>query len=121
MPDTPAVHHTYNSTAEAETWAQALGVRVYYDARLDLANLANELLWQLNERALLLPDEIRVDAERFRALGWRSIQSPASTNRGRIAINPAADYWRDPIRNVLKTTSPGKVLVVRQPYSPVDS
>ena len=102
MPDTPAVHHTYHSIEEAEAWAQALGVGVRYDARLDLANLANELLWQLNQRALPLPDTIRVDAEPFRALGRRSAQSPALTNKTRISINPAADYWLDPVAGVVE-------------------
>ncbi len=119
MPDAPPVHHTYNSIAEAHAWAQALGVRAYYNARLDLANLANELLWQLNEQALSLPDEMRVDAERFRALGWRGIQSPALAIKARIVINPAADYWRDPVRNVAKQRHPAKFWSSDSPIHPL--
>ena len=98
MPDAPPIHHTYNSIEEAEAWARTLGVSVRYDARLDLANLANELLWQLNQRALPLPDEIQVAVKVFQPLGAMGIQSPASTNRGRISINPDALFWRSPIK-----------------------
>ncbi len=98
MPDAPEVHHIYRSLTEAATWAQSLGVSVHYDARLDLANLANELLWQLETHSLALPDEIQIDPTLFKALGRMGIQSPASANKGRITINPDAFYWRDPIK-----------------------
>ena len=102
MPDLPQVHHTYHSLQEAETWAQSLGVIADYDARLDLANLANELLWQLNQRSLPLPDEIRVDALLFRSLDGIGAQSPASANKTRMNINPLSPYWINPVRSAAK-------------------
>ena len=102
MPDAPQVHYTYNSLEEAEVWARSLGVLVDYEARLDLANYANELLWRLNIRSLPLPDEIRVDATVFSSLGALAIQAAASTKQGRISINPFGFFWRDPLNTAVQ-------------------
>ena len=102
MPDMPQLHYTYKSLKEAEVWARSLGVLVDYDARLDLANYANELLWQLNERSLPLPDEIRVDGTVFLSMGALGVQAAASTNQGRISINPLGFFWRDPVKTAMQ-------------------
>jgi hypothetical protein len=86
----------FRTIAEAEIWARSIGVGVDYDDRLDIAHLCNEVLTQLMERSLDLPDRIEIDIEIFRTMGKKAVEIPASANQGRIAVNPAASYWRQP-------------------------
>lgn len=90
------MRNQFTTVEEAEEWAVLLGVATDYAERLDLANFANELLSQLMGRFLPLPDQILIDAQPFRFLGRQAVQSPASANKGRIAINPDALYWNNP-------------------------
>jgi hypothetical protein len=85
----------YRSVAEAEAWARSLGSVVDYGERLDLANLCNELLAQLIERRLYLPDQILVDALLFRRYRRKSVQIPTFSEEGVLSINPIAWIWED--------------------------
>jgi hypothetical protein len=93
----PILRVSYASMDQAESWARSLNVEADYGNRLDIADYCNELLAQLHERNLLLPDRIVMDTAYFRReFGALAIGVPGSTIEGQIRINPSALYWRNP-------------------------
>lgn len=100
-PDLPSVvRQVFVSVAEAEDYANSLGISgVYYADRLDIGNLANEYLAQLRDRELVMPLSVSVNPFYFEQRfpdGFADI--PALGDAKIILINPQAYYWRDPIR-----------------------
>jgi hypothetical protein len=94
-----AVRQVFASTAEAEEYAQSMGVAgTFYENRFDIGNLASEFIAQLNERKLPMPLSIQVNTAYF---GNRFPESatgvPALGEAKVILINPNADFWQDPI------------------------
>lgn len=85
------------TVAASEEWAESLGISVDYGGRLDLANLASEMLQHLAERSLPFPDEIAVSRISFQQRESQSVDVPASSREGRITINPDAVFWINPV------------------------
>lgn len=83
----------FNTVDDATAAARQIGVPLKFGDRLDLANMAVELLRQLVERKMPLPTEIRADEVAFRY--YADSASIAAKTEGKIVtINPGSQVWR---------------------------
>ena len=88
---------TYSSVEVAESYADSLSVFANYGGRLDIADFANELLSQMKERNIALPTSVIASEAFFAHLQRRMHSAVGMGKQGTLFINPAADYWRNPV------------------------
>ncbi|MCW3101084.1 MAG: phage head morphosis protein [Chthonomonadaceae bacterium] len=87
----PTLPHA--TVADAEAAAKKLGVTAKYGQDLTIANTCSQMLSELQERKLPLPEKIIVSAEKFKYSPDGAI---ARAEHNAIVINPGSSFWANP-------------------------
>jgi len=91
------IRQKFESAAEAEAFASQYGVTAIYGDRLDIAEMANTLLIELDERTLPKPLTILTTTSVFERMQDDWQRAVAMTENGVIFLNPAAPLWNTPV------------------------